>query len=383
MKMQILSLAAIIFLVGSVFNFYSANIIQVSAKNVAEKKVAVAEEKIDPVDKILKTMTLEEKIGQMMMIGVYGKTVDENVKSWLMNYHFGGVIFFDRNMESKEQVKKFSDELQAVGNEKVPLFIAIDEEGGKVVRMKDKLIPPLAQEEIGSTGDSNLARLSAESISRDLRDIGINLNFAPVADVGTTDTRSFSSDSKVVAKFVDSAAQGYEMENLFYCLKHFPGLGKGKVDTHQDISVVDADEKTLFDDDIFPFQNIISGHDNSKFMVMVGHLKYTALDKENAASLSEEVITKILRDNLKFQGVIITDDLNMGAVSKYDDIGNIVVKTVKAGSDIALVCHEYELQKKAYETLLKAVKSGEISEDRIDESVRRILKMKLTLGESK
>jgi len=382
MKMQILSLAAIVFLVGSIFNFFSANIIPVRAGSFFTgnaEKVAVAEEKKDPVEEILKTMTLEEKVGQMMMIGVYGKTVDENIKSWLTKYHFGGVIFFDRNMESKEQVKKFSDELQAVSNEKIPLFIAVDEEGGKVARMKDKLVPPLAQEEIGSTGDPNLARLSAESISRDLRDIGINLNFAPVADVGTTDTRSFSSDSKIVAKFVDSAAQGYEMENLFYCLKHFPGLGRGKVDTHKDISVVDADKKTLFDEDIFPFQKIISEHDNSKFMVMVGHLKYTALDSENAASLSEEIITKILRDDLKFQGVIVTDDLNMGAVSKYNDMGSIVVKTIKAGSDIALVCHEYELQKKACEAILNAVKTGEISEERINESVRRILKMKLNL----
>lgn len=381
MKMQILSLLAIIFLVGSVFNFYSANIIQVSAKNVAEKNI-VKEEK-DPVEKILETMTLEEKIGQMMMIGVHGKAVDENITAWLDTYHFGGVIFFDRNMDDKVQVKNFSDELQAVGGKKIPLFIALDEEGGKVARMKDKLIPPLAQEEIGRTGDFNLARISAESISRDLQDIGVNLNFAPVADVGTTDTRSFSKDSETVAEFVSNAAQGYEMENIFYCLKHFPGLGKGKIDTHQDVSVVDADKERLFAEDIFPFQKNISEHDNSKFMVMVGHLKYSALDPENSASLSEKIITKILREQLNFQGVIVTDDLNMGAVSKYEEMGNIAVKTVKAGSDIALVCHEYEMQKKAYDALLSAVKSGEISEERINESVRRILKMKLNLVNKK
>lgn len=378
MKIQLLSLIAIVFLVASVFNFYSANVIQVSAENNFAEKVA--EPPKDPVEQILETMTLEEKIGQMMLVGVYGKAIDDNMKSWLNQYHFGGIIFFDRNMDDKAQVKKFTDDLQAANNGKVPLFIGLDEEGGKVARMKEKLVPPLAQEEIGRTGDFNLARISAESISRDLHDIGVNLNLAPVADVGTTDTRSFSSDPEVVSEFVFNAAQGYEMEKMFYCLKHFPGLGKGKVDTHKELSIVDADRKTLFAADILPFNKVISKRDNSKFMVMVGHLKYNALDPENAASLSGDIITGILREELDFKGVIITDDLNMGAVSNYDDMGNVAVKTIKAGSDIALVCHEYDLQKKAYDALMNAVKSGEISEDRIDESVRRILKMKLNLA---
>ena len=325
-------------------------------------------------------MSLEEKIGQMMMVGVQGKSVDENIKFLFNQYHFGGIIFFDRNMDDKVQVKNFSDELQSVGGKKVPLFIALDEEGGRVSRMQHALVPPLSQEQIGSTGDINLAEISAQSISRDLRDIGVNINFAPVADVGTNDTRSFSNDAEKVSEFVSSAAQGYEIEKMFYCLKHFPGLGRGKVDTHKDISVVDAEKEILFAEDLLPFKKIISEHDNSKFMVMVGHLKYNALDSENAASLSHEIITKILRDELNFQGVVITDDLNMGATSNYDSIENNAVKSIKAGADIALICHEYELEKKAGDAILNAVKSGEISEERINESVRRILQMKLKLG---
>ena len=324
-------------------------------------------------------MSLEEKVGQMMMIGIYGQSVDENIKFMLSQYHFGGVILFDRNMDSKIQVKNFSDELQSVADKKVPLFIALDEEGGRVARMKHALIPPPSQKEIGSTGDFNLAEIYAESISRDLREIGVNINFAPVADVGNDDTRNFSGDANVVYEFVSRAAQGYETEKFFYCLKHFPGLGRGTVDTHKDISTVDASKEVLYAEDLLPFKKIISEHDNSKFMVMVGHLKYSSLDSENAASLSHEIVTNILRDELDFQGVIITDDLNMGAVSNYEKSENVAVKSIKAGADIALICHEYDLQKKAYENILLAVKNGEIPEEQVDESVRRILKMKLNL----
>lgn len=372
MKFKIFGLAAIIFFAAFIFGC-------LAEKNKEVQAEKVVEEKKDPVEEILKSMTLEEKVGQMIMIGVYGKNINDDIKFLLNQYHFGGIIFFDRNMEDKIQVKNFSDELQALGNKKIPLFIALDEEGGRVARMKDKLTPPPSQEEIGNTGDFNVAKNSAANISKELREIGVNLNFAPVADIGTNDTRSFSHDVNIVAEFVSNAAQGYESENFFYCLKHFPGLGRGKVDTHKDISVVDADREILFAEDIFPFQKIISEHDNSKFMIMVGHLKYNSLDSENAASLSQEILTNILRNKLNFQGVIITDDLNMGAISNYDEMKNVAVKTIKAGSDIALVCHEYELQKTTYDAILNSVKSGEIPEERINQSVRRILKMKLNL----
>ncbi|MBR6013214.1 MAG: glycoside hydrolase family 3 protein [Selenomonadaceae bacterium] len=373
MILKFFSFAAIIFLVASVFGLVSNYDFKAKAENFAAENV---EEKLDPIEELLKNMTLEEKIGQMFVVGVPGKTADENTKILFDKCHFGGVIFFDKNMDDKTQVKNFSDELQKIGGQKFPLFIALDEEGGRVARMKHALIPPLSQEEIGSTGDFNLAKITAESISRDLKEIGVNINFAPVADVGTNDTRSFSKNAEKVSEFVSNAAQGYELEKMFYCLKHFPGLGRGKIDTHQDISSVDADKETLFAEDLLPFSKIIFERDNSNFMVMVGHLKYLSIDPENAASLSYEIITNILRKDLNFQGVVITDDLNMGAVANYDKIENLAVKSIKAGADIVLICHEYEAEPKSFENVLNAVKKGEISEERINESVRRILKMK-------
>ncbi len=333
--------------------------------------------KVDPVDEILNQMTLEEKIGQMMITGFHGTAINDDVNYMLNNYHIGGIILFDRNMESKSQVKTLTADLQA--GKKIPLFIAIDEEGGRVARMKHDLTPPPSQKEIGQSGDSTLAYTYANNIAQELKNIGINLNFAPVADVGTPDDRSFSDNGEIAADFVANAALGYDKAGIFYCLKHFPGIGLRKVDSHQDIETIDASREIFDTVDLLPFKKVIADRDNSKLMVMAGHYKYTAFDAENSATLSHAIITDLLRNELGFKGVIVTDDLNMGAVSKYHTQGELGAAAVKAGVDIVLSCHEYEKQKQIYEGILAAVQSGEIPEERINDSVRRILKMKLEL----
>lgn len=340
----------------------------------------VAEES-DPVEGILRNMTLEEKVGQMVMIGVQGDVVDDNIKYLLSTYKMGGVILFDRNMDSKEQVREFVGKLNANSGQALPLFISIDEEGGQVVRMKHDLTPPPSQESIGMGGNASDARTYAKITAQKLKDIGVNVNFAPVADVGTRDTRSFGDNAGVVAEFVSNAAKGYGDAQLFYCLKHFPGIGKGVIDSHVDISSIDADLDTLRAEDILPFRKIIDEQDNSEFMVMVSHLRYDAIDSERSASLSGAVITDLLRNELGFDGVVITDDLEMGATANYLKFVDVGVMAVEAGADIALVCHEYDHQKEVCDGILYAVRSGEISEERIDESVRRIIRMKMRLGE--
>ena len=370
MKSKILSFIAIIILVNLICGCFDEK--KITAENIVV-------EQTDPTEEILRGMSLEEKVGQVVMIGVYGTEINDDIKFLLSQYKFGGIIYFDRNMDNREQVRNFSAELQSFANEKLPLFIALDEEGGRVARMKHDLTPPPSQAEIGATGDYNLAKTTAKNLSKELRNIGVNINFAPVADVGSRDTRSFSDNGELVAGFVDNAAKGYESENFFYTLKHFPGIGLSKIDPHQDISVIDADKNILDTVDLVPFKKIISTHDNSKFMIMVGHLKYSALDTENPASLSYAIMKNLLRDELNFGGVVITDDLNMGAVAKYNEVGENALKSFQAGADILLSCHEPEQQTQIYETILNAVKSGEISEERLNESVRRIIKMKLNL----
>ena len=349
----------------------------ISTGNDLDEVETVDAKPLDLVELTLKNMTIDEKIGQMMMIGIYGYEIDDNISFMLNQYHCGGIILYDRNMDSKTQVKNFMVDLQAKSNENIPLFIAIDEEGGRVVRMKSEITPAPSQEEIGNSGDPESSKIWAETTAKELNSIGINVKFAPVADVGSPDTRSFSRDASTVASFLDSAAQGYESENFIYCLKHFPGIGKRTSDPHQEISSIDVSRETLENEDIFPFKFIIDKHPQDKFMIMVSHLKYPAFDEVNSATLSYEIMTNLLRNGLNFNGLIITDDLEMSAVSNYNTFTDVGAKAVKAGADILLVCHDYQHEQEVYLGILEAVKNGEITEERINESVRRILKVKL------
>ena len=302
-----------------------------------DESEAVAPPTHDPIGEIIKTMTLTEKIGQMVMIGVQGTALDEDSIYMLRQFHFGGVIFFQRNLESIEQTKRFINHIQRRADEKVPMFFAIDEEGGPVSRLGHLIGSAPSEQEIGLSEEPQSARHWALETAKSLQSIGFNVNFAPVADVGK-DPRDFNSDPKIAAEFVNNAAQGYEDGGVIYCLKHFPGIGRGIIDSHDEIS---------------------------------------AIDPENSASMSYDVLTGLLREQLGFDGIIITDDLEMGAAANNNTFRKMGVKAIKAGADIALVCHEYSHEQDVYLGLLDAVEHGEISEERIDESVRRILRAKL------
>ena len=326
---------------------------------------------------ILSHMTLSEKIGQMMMIGVHGTELDADSRFMLSEYDVGGVILYDRNLETAEGVRSFTRELQEARHGQLPLLIAIDEEGGPVARMKDILPPPPAQASIGESGDPGAARAWAKKTAQSLRGFGINLNFAPVADVGDG-PRCYADDAETVAAFVREAAAGYAEEKMLCTLKHFPGLGKGESDTHLGTVVVNADRGTLEKEDLVPFRAMISEGGPAQFFVMVSHIIYTSIDEDLPASLSPAVMTGLLRKELGWRGVIVTDDLEMGAadVFPFEELG---VRAVEGGADLILVCHEYEHEQDVFNGLLKATKSGRIEEKRIDESVRRILLAKLFL----
>lgn len=378
-KQKIIGIVIIIVIVLAILGISNRNIFN-DNEQVIQDKQQIKQENLtidEKVDKIVESMSQTEKLGQMVMIGIQGTKVDDDSLYMLNQYHMGGVILFDRNMESPEQVKQLTSDLQAQSNEKVPLFIGIDEEGGDVVRMAEKLTPPPSQKEIGATGDTEQARTWAIKTAKSLKDMGINVNFAPVADVGSNDKRSYSTDTNTVIDFVRAATKGYQQENIIYSLKHFPGIGKGKVDSHVDSSNIDESKDTLMAEDIIPFKTIIDENDPNDYFILVSHLKYPALDEEYPASLSSKIMTDLLRYELGYKGIIITDDMEMGAVANHNDFRSIGVNAVKAGADIVLVCHEYEHQQEVYLGLLDAVNSGEISQERIDESVKRIIKVKL------
>ena len=378
-KQKIIGIVIIIVIILAILGINNRNIFN-GDEQIIQDKQQIKQENLtidEKVDQIVESMSQTEKLGQMVMIGIQGTKVDDDSLYMLNQYHMGGVILFDRNMESPEQVKQLTSDLQAQSNEKVPLFIGIDEEGGDVVRMAEKLTPPPSQKEIGATGDIEQAKTWAIKTAKSLKDMGINVNFAPVADVGSNDKRSYSTDTNTVIDFVRAATKGYQQENIIYSLKHFPGIGKGRVDSHVDSSSIDVAKEVLMAEDILPFKTIIDENEPNDYFILVSHLKYPALDEEYPASLSSKIMTDLLRNELGYKGIIITDDMEMGAVANHNDFRSIGVNAVKAGADIVLVCHEYEHQQEVYLGLLDAVNSGEISQERIDESVKRIIKVKL------
>lgn len=378
-KQKIIGIVIIIVIILAILGINNRNIFN-GDEQVIQDKQQIKQENLtidEKVDKTVESMSQTEKLGQMVMIGIQGTKVDDDSLYMLHQFHMGGVILFDRNMENPEQVKQLTSDLQAQSNEKVPLFIGIDEEGGDVVRMAEKLTPPPSQKEIGATGDIEQAKTWAIKTAKSLKDMGINVNFAPVADVGSNDKRSYSTDTNTVIDFVRAATEGYQQENIIYSLKHFPGIGKGRVDSHVDSSSIDVAKEVLMAEDILPFKTIIDENDPNDYFILVSHLKYPALDEEYPASLSSKIMTDLLRNEFGYKGIIITDDMEMGAVANHNDFRSIGVKAVKAGADIVLVCHEYEHQQEVYLGLLDAVNSGEISQERIDESVKRIIKVKL------
>lgn len=378
-KQKIIGIVIIIVIVLAILGISNRSIFN-DNEQVIQDKQQIKQENLtidEKVDQIVESMSQTEKLGQMVMIGIQGTKVDDDSLYMLHQFHMGGVILFDRNMDSLEQVKQLTSDLQAQSNEKVPLFIGIDEEGGDVVRMAEKLTPPPSQKEIGATGDIEQAKTWAIKTAKSLKDMGINVNFAPVADVGSNDKRSYSTDTNTVIDFVRAATKGYQQENIIYSLKHFPGIGKGKVDSHIDSSSIDVAKEILMAEDIIPFKTIIDENEPNDYFILVSHLKYPALDEEYPASLSSKIMTDLLRNELGYKGIIITDDMEMGAVANHNDFRSIGVNAVKAGADIVLVCHEYEHQQEVYLGLLDAVNSGEISQERIDESVKRIIKVKL------
>lgn len=341
-------------------------------ESVAAKELTLDEK----VDVILSTMYNEEKIGQMVMMGIHGEDVTDDSLFMLHQYHIGGVILFDRNMSSREQVTNLNAHLQEQAYEKLPLLIAVDEEGGRVARMKEALPPPPAQSYLGSLGEPKEAYNSVYNIANELKAMGFNVNFAPVADVGAGD-RNFSDDPSVVADFVQEAVNGYQAAGMICSLKHFPGLGRGENDTHMDSVVVNADFETINNSDMLPFKNIVANGSLNNYMVMVSHITYPLFAGNTPASVSPVIMKDILRSQLGYQGVIITDDLEMGAIANYYGFRRVGVEAVKAGADMVLVCHEYQHEADVYLGILEALQNGEISQADIDASVRRILKLKL------
>lgn len=343
---------------------------------------SVAQSELSPeekVDKLVANMSDADKVGQLMMIGIHGKTLNDDAKFMLNEYRVGGIILFDRNMESKDQVKSLITDINKTGKSTglTPLFIGIDQEGGAVARMEDQLIKVPPAEELGKEPIEQAISLAKQS-GTELKGLGFNINFAPVADLGLTYGRSFSTNPDDVVRYASAVGKAYDEAGLWYSYKHFPGIGKTDVDLHADTSVVPVSKETLLNEDTKVFVDLIKQSKPNTYAIMVSHAMYPQIDPDHPSSLSKAIITDWLRKDMGYNGVVVTDDMDMGALAKHYTFGDMAVQSILAGSDILLVCHEYEHMQEAYNGLMKAVKDGRISKERLDESVKRILLMKMS-----
>lgn len=345
---------------------------------------SVAQSELSPeqkVDKLVANMSDADKVGQLMMIGIHGKSLNDDAKFMLNEYRVGGIILFDRNMESKDQVKTLITDINKAGKSAglTPLFLGIDQEGGAVARMDDKLIKVPPAEEVGKEPVEQAAALARE-VGTELKELGFNINFAPVADLGLTYGRSYSTNPDEVVRYASAVGKSYDEAGLWYSYKHFPGIGKTDVDLHADTSIVPVSKETLLSEDTKVFVDLIKQSKPNTYTIMVSHAMYPQIDPDHPSSLSKAIITDWLRKDMGYNGVVVTDDMDMGALAKHYTFGDMAVQSILAGSDILLVCHEYEHMQEAYNGLMKAVKDGRISKERLDESVKRILLMKMSRG---
>lgn len=328
-------------------------------------------------------MSLEKKVGRLMIAGFKGTKVSEEIKSLIHDYHIGGIILFGRNIGTPEEIARLTSGLQAEAKKagySVPLLICIDQENGVVRRLGEgtTIIPGAML--LGATQDSENARKAGALTGKELKALGINWNLAPVVDVNNNPknpvigVRSFGENPNQVAEMAEQAMVGMQSAGVMTTLKHFPGHGDTNVDSHLDLPVIAHDLKRLHEVELVPFKRCIQAGADA---VMSAHVYFPALESEvnTPATLSRPIITGLLREELGFQGVITTDCMEMDAIAK--GIGTVqgCVKAVQAGVDFVMVSHLFNLQKQAILALKEAVENGGISEQQVDESVERIEKL--------
>ena len=325
------------------------------------------------------------EVGNLFMVGFFGTSLDADLREFLEDLNPAGVILFSRNILNPEQVAGLNSELQAFSAEKGwgGLLIGLDQEGGRVSRLKPpfSLFPPSLQ---AASSDKPLdaVNMFARVTARELRLVGFNLNFVPVLDVlanrrnldsSVIGDRSFGFDSWAVSYLGRVVTDGMRANGVIPCCKHFPGHGGTDVDSHESMPVDDRPRDMLERVDMAPFRAAIK---DGVEMIMTAHVLYPSLDPDAVATLSPPVIDGILREEMQFDGVVITDDLGMGAVTLRHTPEECAIMAVKAGIDLLMICNDPARAVVARSAILQAVADGEITEDRIRRSIERTAALK-------
>jgi len=369
----------------------SAKVAQSSAPAESAAPSGTADTRVDLVKRTLAKLSVAEKVGQLFMPVLYGTSADsvsgENQARYgaqtpakvIARYHLGGVILFPANVQSVDQVVRLTNGMQRASE--VPLLIGTDQENGLVSRMAALMTRFPGASRIGATKDVKVSRAVAGATGAELRALGVNLDFAPVADVNVNPRnpiigqRAFGDDPQQVAKMVAAAVKGFEDAGVAATAKHFPGHGDTTIDSHTGLPVIEHTRAQWERLDAPPFKAAIAAGVDA---VMSAHIVFPKLDPSgDPATLSKPILTGLLRQELGFKGVISTDALNMAGVRKKYGDGEVAVRAVLAGADLLLMPNDMA---KAHQAVLAAVKSGRISQQRLDASVTRLLTLKRDRG---
>ncbi|MDU0203616.1 MULTISPECIES: beta-N-acetylhexosaminidase [Paenibacillus] len=325
-------------------------------------------------------LSLDEKLGQMILAGIDGYSVNANTQALISTYHVGGIILYKPNVKDSSQLVSLVNELkQKNAKNKLPLWIGVDEEGGRVTRLPEELQKTPTNQEIGKTNNKTYAYNIGNLIGSELRAYGLNVDFAPVLDINSNPKnpvigdRSFGANAAVVNAMGIQEMKGLRDQQITSVVKHFPGHGDTSVDSHVGLPVVQNDLDRLRKLELIPFAEAFKQQADA---VMVAHILLPKVDGQNPASMSKKIMTDLLRKEMGFQGVIMTDDMTMGAIEQNYDIGASAVKSVLAGANVIMVGHDYNKVVKVIEALRQAVQDKRIPMETIDQSVERIQKLK-------
>ncbi|CAN5508047.1 beta-N-acetylhexosaminidase [soil metagenome] len=337
------------------------------------------------------SLSIRQKLGQMFFIGIAGPEIDDETRELLDEVASGGVCLFARNIKGTEQTRRLLDKVREIA----PLtpFLSVDQEGGLVDRLRRIMTPMPAASKLRNADDA--AELGS-IIGETLRILGFNMNFAPVVDVNNPVrtkysnglfSRTFGSSKEEVAVMAGEILRSMQDKGIIGCLKHFPGLAAARVDSHEQLPVVDVRESELDEIDQYPYRQLLGPPGVEAVMVAHATFPHHRLQETDRngkllpSSLSYKFVTDLLRGDLRFDGLVITDDLEMGAIVKNYGIGDACKMAIMAGADMLAICADPNAVREGFNAVLAAVESGEIGMERIDESLKRIDSARLKLSE--
>jgi beta-N-acetylhexosaminidase len=339
----------------------------------------------------LYALPLEQQIGQFLFIGLPGTDLDSETRALIEEVQPGGVIIFGRNVAAPEQLRSLLDGVRELVP--TPPLFGIDQEGGLVDRLRRIFTPMPSARTIRQHGDLAAARALGRITGEVLRRLGFNLNFAPVMSIMTEDrdllsnglySRSFGRSPGEVLGYTTVYMRGLQGTGMVGCLKHFPGIGAGEVDSHEEMPVVQLSHDDLIAQDLAPYIELFQRRDDRVRCVMVSHGGFPNIDiKEEVtgglmepASLNYNIVTKLLREELGYKHLVVTDDLEMGAISRHCEIEDAAVRAAHAGEDMLLICASPDKIRRGYHGLLEAARDGKLSQARIKQSLDRIARTK-------